>query len=288
MRSCWNFYFQSVDAIFDQPLERKGKINEKNHNLPNQPPRLMEFFLRVELDSAPRFEGMEQTGTIKIVLPGDTTQTRGPAYWLASNFCESVTFSSGEISLLGGLVTGEYLADTAEEEEEIGDKRCFYEMHLVEATCLPSFDEASLKWPSVQSNDLKFEKQFNAAVKADNSIDVFLGLFKILESFYGPKTKKEKTAETIKSSAELFSIATNIKSCTGKHSGTFPLTPASFEALVDDLVRLRHECAHLKNDGSFGITHGDDRVITEVEPLIPILEFMAHLAIQLRQESLKP
>jgi hypothetical protein len=122
-------------------------------------------------------------------------------------------------------------------------------------------------------------------IRAKNLIDVFLGLFKILEAIYGPKTKKENLADALKSSTTLLTIASNrLCSITGS-SGKQPLSKIDYGKLVDDLVHTRHQCAHLKSSASFGIPHGDNRVTTEVEPLIPVLKLMAHESIQAIREK---
>jgi len=58
------------------------------------------------------------------------------------------------------------------------------------------------------------------------------------------------------------------------------LNQADYFQLVDKLVKARHECAHLRSQKNFGITHGHPRVNADIEPLIGPLRELAFHAIQ--------
>jgi hypothetical protein len=169
------------------------------------------------------------------------------------------------------------LPDTPEEEGQMAEGPYFAEARLVEVLPTPSFDGASLQ--KLATSPLV--EQFNAANRAKNPIDRFLGLFKILEDLYGPTARNVKLAEALRSSAELLRIAQ--KHLRVAEDGVErPLTQDDFSGLVDRLVRARHECAHLRSSKGFGVTHGDPRVTTEIEPLTGPLRDLMYEAIQTR------
>jgi hypothetical protein len=242
--------------------------------------------LVIEPDEKPRFDWMQQTGTLKITIPGDMDKTRTLAFCLARHAADSITFSAGELKLLGGLITGEYVPDTPDEESMLGNNRFFGEAHLVEHTPPPTFDGSSILDVSSNSATRIFVIQYNAAIKAKNPIDKFLGLFKIIEDFYGPKVKGKYLRDALKESDELLAIATAHLSYRSKEPSR-PITKEDFDKFLDKLVDTRHNCAHLKTSVGFGISHGDPRVGSEVEPLNEPLSTLAYEAIRKRSDKPK-
>jgi hypothetical protein len=170
MRSCWNFYFQSIGVVFERPLEFSGEMEVTPLAAACPPTQRVNFDLVVELDPSPKFSGMRQTGTIKITLSGNSEQTRDHAYQIAEYFSEKFTFASGEIRLLGGLITGVHIPDNLDEEEQLGEKRYFAVAHLIRDIEPPTLNEASLEWLSAKSENLLYEKQFNSAISSTLSI----------------------------------------------------------------------------------------------------------------------
>jgi hypothetical protein len=60
------------------------------------------------------------------------------------------------------------------------------------------------------------------------------------------------------------------------------MSQVEFEKLINDLVNTRHECAHLRSSTGFGITYGDARVGSDVEPLLVPLEVLAYEIVKKR------
>jgi methylamine utilization protein MauJ len=241
----------------------------------------------IEPDSEPRFKSSGQTGVLKITLPGDMDQTKDLAYLTAIRASDHISFLNGELKLLGGLVQGEHLPETPEEAEQLGENRHFCIVQFVEAPLPGAFDESSFTQITSNQATRVAMRQYNASLKAENPIDRFLGLFRIIEDIYGPKSKDEALAKVLKESRELLEIARqNLKFV--EANGHREFTEADYPRLVEDLVRIRHNCAHLRTFKNFGIPHGDPRVRAEVEPIIGPLDTLAYQAIRKRlgdQES---
>ena len=90
-----------------------------------------------------------------------------------------------------------------------------------------------------KSIDIGLVSQPNLAKKTINSIDQFLGFFKILESLF-PKNQ-QKLKDCLKNDSDLYSI----------YKKTFTLnddknSKKSFSNFIESIVYARHRCAHWK------------------------------------------
>lgn len=277
MRVRWEFFFECTGIRFERVHKFEAEVSEEHSKRFDLPVREFTALITIEPDEKSYNPAIEQTGLLKITLPGNSEQTKEFAYWLSRQVARQITFSQGEVKVVYGLVTGEHLPDTPEEEEQLAEGAYFYEAHLVEVLPTPSFDGASLE--KLATSPLI--EQFNAANRAKNPIDRFLGLFRILEDLYGPTSKKVTLGESLKASADLLQIAQKHLHVT-EDEAERPLTQDDFSGLVDRLVRARNECAHLRSSKGFGVTHGDPRVTTEIEPLTGPLRDLTYEAIQTR------
>jgi hypothetical protein len=277
MRVRWEFFFECTGIRFERVHTFEAKVSEEHSKLFDLPVREFTALITVEPDEESYNPSIEQTGRLKITLPGTKEQTKNFAYWLSQQVGRQITFAQGEVKVVYGLVMGEHLPDTPAEAEQVREEPYFAEMRLVEVRPTPSFDGSSLQ--KLATSPLV--QQFNSANRAENPIDRFLGLFRILEDLYGPAAKKVTLAEALKASAELFQIAQKHLHVT-EDGVERSLTQDDFSGLVDRLVHARHECAHLRSSKGFGVTHGDPRVRTEIEPLTGPLRNLAYEAIQTR------
>jgi len=277
MRARWQFYFECEGIRFDRVHEFGALLSDDDAKAFGFPPQAFEAVIRIEPDEESINPTVEQTGKMKITLPGNNESTKDFAIWLAENAAQQVTFSQGRMKISYCLIMGEHLADTVEETEKLGENRFFAEAHLVQVKPPPTFNADALQ--KVASSPLI--QQFTAADSAKNPIDKFLGLFKVLEDLYGPTEKKTTIAEALKGSDELFRT-TQQHIYLIREEDREPLTRDAFSRLVDTLVKTRHQCAHLRSKTGFGISHGDPRVKKEVEPLANMIRNVAYEAIQLR------
>jgi len=277
MRVRWEFFFECTGIRFERVYKYKAEISEGHSKPFDLPVKEFTAQITIEPDEESYNPTVEQTGQLKITLPGTKEQTKNFAYWLSRQIGRQISFSQGEMKVVYGLITGEHLPDTSAEEEQVREGPYFAEMNLVEVLPTPSFDGSSLE--KLATSPLV--EQFNAADRAKNPIDRFLGLFRILEDLYGPTSKKVTLGESLKASADLFQIAQKHLHV-AENGAERQLTQDDFSGLVDRLVRARHECAHLRSSKGFGVTHGDPRVMTEIEPLTGPLRDLAYEAIQTR------
>lgn len=277
MRVRWEFFIDCTGIRFERIHKFEAKVSREHAEAFGLPGREFDALITIEPDKESYNPLVEQTGKLRIILPGNNKETKKAAFWLAQNAARQITFSQGEMKVIYGLIMGEHLPDTPEEAEQLGDTLFFAEAHLVEVIPTPTFDGSALQ--RIPNNPLI--EQFNAANQAKNPIDKFLGLFRILEDLYGLTTKKITLAEALKASVELFQISQKHLQFADNGS-TRQLTHSDFSQLVDRLVHARHECAHLRSSKGFGITHGDPRVRVEIEPLIGPLGKLAYEAIQVR------
>jgi hypothetical protein len=277
MRVRWDFFIECTGIRFERVHKFEAEISEEHSKAFDLPVREFTALITIEPDEESYNPTIEQTGMLKITLPGDSKQTKLFAYSLAQQMARQITFSQGDVKVVYGLVTGEHLPDTPEEAEQLAEGPYFFEARIVEVEPTPSFDGSSLQ--KLTAHPLI--EQFNAANSAKNPIDRFLGLFRILEDLYGPTAKKVTLAEALKASSELLQIAQKHLHFT-EDGAERPLTHDDFSGLVDSLVRARHECAHLRSSKGFGVTHGDPRVTTEIEPLTSPLCDLTYEAIRAR------
>lgn len=282
MKSQWNFYFESKGFRFQQVHGFIATFGKEQAEQLGYPAEGFDVLITVEPDAEPRFSWAQQTGTLRIVIPGDQNQTTDLAYYLADHVSEYISFTNGELRLLGGLVSGEYLAETPEEKVQLGENRYFYIMHVTEWKPPETFQVSALEKIPLGPSNIPVMRQYNAAVRANNPIDQFLGLFKIIEDFYG--TSKKSIAVTLKASTELFAIACRELTYNQGDQERTP-TQSDYDWLIDALVNTRHNCAHLRRSDDFGISHGDAKVKTEVEPLIEPLKGLVIGAINLKMKE---
>lgn len=272
MRVRWQFYFEYEDLKFEKTYTYGVPISKEHAEAFGLPAQEFEATVTIEADEE-KHDSLRQLGKINIFLPGNNEKTKNLAYSLAMSLAEHVTFSQARIRIDGSFISNELLPETPEEEAEVGENRFSWAMQLKRVGDKVPFDSASLQ--RVTNNPLI--KQFNEANDAKSPVDRFIGLFKILEDLFGGQPVKA----SFKSSTELKQIALQHLQ-TEVRGVTRQISEPEFEKLVDELVNTRHECAHLRSSTGFGITYGDARVQSDVEPLLVTLEMLAYEAIQKR------
>lgn len=270
MKTKWQFLFEYEDLSFERKYTYKAEISEQHAEAFGLPSQKFDALIEIEPEEV-KHELIKQQGKIYITLPGDGEQTKNLAHSLVGGVAHNITFSQGKISVIGAFITSELLPETPEEIEAVGENRFSVFMKVVEVPPKRTFDSSSLQ--KVTANPLL--TQFNKAKDANNPVDQFIGFFKILEDLYGAHPIKP----ALKNSAELREIAFEHLIIT-ENGQKKAISQTEFESLIDDLVKIRHECAHLNSSTGFGITYGDSRVTTEVEPLLVPLRILAFEAVR--------
>jgi hypothetical protein len=273
MRSQWNFHFESNDLRIEGVHKFVGDLTRTNSQ--TSPPTIdkLSVELTLEPDPTPRFPGAQHTGVLKITLPGNMDETQDAVYWLARHASEHISFFQGELKLDGSFVWVEALPDSPEEAEKLGENRFSWTLNMRRAESPEKFNPKM--FPRIGDvATTSALRQFNSALSAKNPIDQFLGLFKILENAYAPRKGRQSLATRLKGSHELVLLTLeNLKSI--ENGSKRAASEEECLDFLDDLARIRNQCAHLQTSVGFGFRHGDPMVANEVEPLIEPLAGLA-------------
>jgi len=281
MKSKWIFRFECKRFRFDGVQNFGGYIDRDATVSSELVPENPDFLLNIEPDAETKVPRVEQTGKLSIVLSGDMEQTKEMACWIADHASEYISFFNGELRISYGYIAGEHLPETLEEEQQLGERRHFRIVTLVQDAPPHTFDGTSFQRITIDSASNPQLQQFNTALNSTNPIDQFLGLFRIIEYFYDASSTNKKLANRLKASSELLGIACKYLKVT-ENGVSRPLKRNDSFRLIDELVSVRHQCAHLRGSVGFGIPHGDPKVREKVSPLIAPLRRLAFEAIRLR------
>ena len=278
MKVRWDFYFETSDFKFGRVHKYRGEITDV-HAAAFGVSSQGEFLLTFEPDAECKFPPAEQSGMLRLLLPGRQEETEKLALWLVHNVAEQISFHHGHLKVHGGLVTGEHLPETPEEEEELGEGRYFANAHLEEVLPTPTFEGGSLRIVTGDPEINQAMRQHNAALRSVNPVDRYLGLFRVLEDLLASESKNRKLAAALKASRTLYDVGyAELTKAVG--DSRRQLTRDEFNALVDQLVEVRDHCAHLRTKQGLGIPHGDPRVSSEIEPLLEPLRTLCYGVVQ--------
>ena len=288
MKIRWIFQFEYEGIKFKKEHKYELTIPKElaeAFGLPAQ-----EIKAKLTIEPKEKSNSYKQRGQISLILPG-RQETKGLAYSVVDQVANNISFSQGKFKVFWSFLINELLPETPEEIEEAGDSPFCISMRIQEVEDEKDFDSSLTK---LVSDPLII--QFNTADNAEHPIDRFIGFFKILEDLYGitplkpnfikptkkgKKNNKQDLKPSLKSSDELIQIALdNIE--IDENGVLRPILQAEIENLIDKLVDMRHQCAHLKSSKNFGITYGDFRVQTEVKPLLEPLRTLAFESVQKR------
>ena len=270
MKTEWRFHYETKDFFFEKEHKYMGQTGDLKLDDAIHPQRLS-FEIRIVPDNPYKKSGVDQTGSFYLTLPLPYEKAKPHAAALAKMIAERISFESGEFRLLGGMIVCKRIPENPEEEKEVGDKSYAVEMHLVEVVGAAPFDSKGFIEKSNLIMDIGLVSQHNAAKKATNPIDKFLGFFKIIEKQFTSGCKKQSLRECLSNNIKLF----NIYKCTFKFD-TDEQARQFFLIFVNSIVNTRHECAHLKADKNFGYVPIDHRIKKEVEPFLIQLEILTY------------
>tara|TARA_R110002124_G_scaffold249654_2_gene414757 strand:+ start:2161 stop:2970 length:810 start_codon:yes stop_codon:yes gene_type:complete len=259
LKTEWQFRFEAVNFHFGKEHKYKG-ASEQPVEFGNGSIDRLEFEARIEPENdciCP--SDVEQVGSLYITLGYGVKEAKPIAHWIAQYMAQQISFQSGRFRIDYSFVTCKRITETEEEEKEFGDKLYSVELHLEEVIPTPAFDSERFQESALKPIDMRLLAQFNDAAADSSPIKKFLGFFRILESlFSGSKKKPLKTA--FKESDRL------------RRNFEKLLPDGKFETFVDEVVDVRHRCAHLKLDKSFGYAPIDPKIDEEVRPLLSALE----------------
>ena len=277
MKTRWDFFFEAKGLKFERKHAYEVRASEEQLRTMKLPLGGDPVRFTIEPDDEPYNPELTQTGKVTITLPLDVEEAKSYAYSLSSVLAQQVAFNHrGEFKVVYGLVTGERLPENDDEARAVGDTPYFGEARLVEVDdSVEVFDGASMT--TLKGNPLL--QQFNVAVRDENPIDRYLGLFKILEGVYAPRGIPPSLAAQMKASNVLFEIAKRrVTAVSGP--ATDAEKKAEFDTLVARMVDARNQCAHLRTEADFGFTHGSQRAARALEPLVQIVTVLAQESIR--------
>lgn len=276
MKTKWKFSFETVDFIFEKETIFRGNFDKKavSQSMAESEEKF-EFELNIVPDIEKRFPAATQTGNMFIIIPYNYEEGKDFIKFLAHLICQRISFDFGQMKIHTGFIMCERLPETPEEKELIGDAPFAVQMCLQEVVPSAKFDSSLFINQSAKTMDCRLIEQHNAARHNVNPVDKFLGLFKIIESLFGPQNKKTTLEDALLTSTKLYNTFKEISSFDD---------PATYEeeykTFVKRIVNGRHKCAHMKLKKDFGYWSSDPRVKDEIEPYIQTLEIITYYAIQ--------
>jgi hypothetical protein len=268
MKSEWQFQFETRGFRFEREYKYQAKL-ETPIRLGNREPEDIECFVRIEPSEAKPLPDIEQLGSIYITLPYSHDETRDFAHHIATIVADNITFHQGDFRIRYGLVVCKRIAETPEEEVEFGDKLYQVEAQLEEVVAAPNFESEKITHNPISPARQALVSQFIETKRDTSPIRQFLGFFKIIESIYHSTSGSISLKEALLGNLKLRQIYDSLG------------TQNSYDTIISELVKARHQCAHLKLGKGFGYAPNNPAVESEIRPLLPLLGTLAHRSITL-------
>lgn len=271
MKSEWEFQFEARGFRFER--EYKYTANPDGPiRLGDRPAESIECLVRIVPRDTEPPPYVDQVGSLFILLPYSYAETRNFALYVARMVADRITFQQGDFRIVSGLIACKRIAETPEEQEDFGDKLYNIEARLIEVIQPPAFDSASLMDTPATPHSLALMSQFNDTKRDGSAIRQFLGYFRILESIYHTTVERTTLKQVLIESSELREIHSSLANI------------GSYDALISELVEVRHKCAHLKLSKGFGYVPIDPTIEREVRPHLSLLAALVSCSI-MRLES---
>jgi hypothetical protein len=266
MKSEWEFQFETRDFHFEK--EHKFLATANNPVLLGEKKvEQLEVAIKIVPRDATPPPFVEQLGSMFITLPYSKEESKSFAYYVAQMMEDRITFQSGDFRIRYGLVKCKRIAETPEEEMDFGDRLYSIEGRVVEIIPTPSFNSEVFKALPSYGLHAGLISQYNETKRDTSPIRQFLGFFKILESLYHTGGKRQTLKQALLDSTDLQMIYTSL------------VKDDNFEGFANDVVEIRHRCAHLKLGAGFGYLPADPAIESEVKPYLPLLEDITYACI---------
>lgn len=269
MKTEWQYRFETTEFIFEKEHKfigsNKGELDFGFGEISN-----LNFEARISPEQETDYRpGVIQSGSIYITLGMGMEEAHPVADFLIHQIVERIAFISGKISIVG-IVYCERIPETPEEVEIVGDKPHAAFLQLEEVIDdSSSFDSKQFQGLSGKSLDVRLLSQFNDACNEPSTVYQFIGLYQILESLYsGSKEYIPGIKKVFKSSKQL----RNNFEKTFEHG--------EFDNFIEEIVDIRHNCAHLRLEAGFGYAPNDPRIKEQVEPYVGPIKELCYVCIQ--------
>lgn len=276
MKSKWRFIFETYDFFFEKEHKYRGSIDDRRFLKENHiEEKILNFEALIKPDKKKltNYSG-DQTGILFIILPLGVKESKNVAYFLAHSIADKISLDSGRMEFPIHLVDCEQIPENDHEKELIKGQEIYCEFSITEYLGPQPFNsEVFNKGTSVEV-PLSIVKQFNIAKNSTNIIEKFNGLFKIIENFSPPKSKKQYLKQTILANEQLRDMFFKIFPDSNRNK------QERYESFISEIVDMRHECSHLKLYKDFGMAPTDPRVKEKIEPLANQLEILTYNMIK--------
>lgn len=199
----------------------------------------------------------------------------------ASEVAEKLAFFYPGLHIEGGFSEAERIPENENEVAEVGEERHLVSISIREVDPNIPFSRDHLSLVPHMAGLERIIRQFNSARQATSAIDQYIGMYKIIETLF--YHGRGHAILVLKESSELRDILRN--AYTVRQSDDEPWTSPddeSIDSMIVDIVKMRDQCAHLREHNAFGYAPGDTAVFREVEPMVGIISSAAREAIRRR------
>ena len=276
MKTKWKFAFETTDFIFAEQHNFKGTVPRGSvSSSPHDADHPIEFDLSILPDNQRRNGAVEQTGILYITIPYNYEEGKEIIKGLAYQIVQRISFDFGNMNLHSGMIICERLPETAEERKLVGENIFAAEMSLVEVAERVVFDPKIIMAQSRISMDSRLVAQYNGAKECVNSVDRFLGFFKIIETLFGPHKPKVSLRDAFLENNSFHDLFAKVFKFESQEQ-----CDKEFRLFVVTIVDGRNKCAHMRLRKDFGYWASDPRIKNEVEPLARKLDLISYYAVR--------
>lgn len=290
LRSIFRFPLESGRAQISSPVsikfETTGTILVKNSagEIETEEVRDLEVEVRLVPETAESPHPRGKSEWIELHMAGAPERYFPFAQQFATEAIGKLAFFYPGLAISGGFSEGERVPETEDEAAAVGDKRHVVNVSLREVDGPISLSRDHVTLLPFMSGLERIIRQYTTAREARNPIDGYLGMFKVLETLY--YRGKGHTIAVLKQNSELREVLRH--SYRTRQADDEPWREPddrSIDSMIEDMVRTRDQCAHLRDHNAFGYAPGDMAVFRDVEPMFGIVAGAAREAIRGRVDA---
>lgn len=267
MKTEFEFHFSTYEFFFKKEHKFIATFNDVNSSDESVDSiDIDEFEFKIIPNEESIHSEETQRGSLFITLPLEPDHAKEKIWYLLHTIIEKINFNNpGKFEVNCAFYMGKRIPENDEEEQTIGDTPYFSEMTIVEYRGEPEFDSTSFASLSSNANDLVLIQQHNHASNIKHSIDKFVSYYKIIEDIFSTdkKISAKKLLLDSEPLKEIYLGAFNVEK-----------TIEDYKEFIENIVSIRHKCSHLKRNSDFGYVLNDERIESEVDAFIGIMDYV--------------